>query len=66
MSKEIKVGEYIRTHIGIIGKVININDFRPPETRYAVESRCNDDILFVGDEHIKIHSSDIINLLEER
>ena len=34
---EIEVGEYIRTKEGIIGKLENINEFRPQEKKYAIE-----------------------------
>lgn len=61
---KIKVGDYIRTDIGIIGKVTNINDFRPPNSKYAIDSNINNDLIFIGDEHIKKHSKLLFELIE--
>lgn len=38
----IEVGELIRTKNGYIGKIENINDFRPPESKYAVDIQAED------------------------
>lgn len=60
---EIKVGEYVRTKNGYIGYVENINDFREPSMKYAIEMQ-KSDLVFVGEEDIKSHSTKIIDLIE--
>lgn len=61
-----QVGDYVRTKSGFIDKVININDFREPSIKYALEQPSwNDDVVFIGDEDIKKSSPDIINLIEK-
>ena len=65
MEKDkIEVGEYIRTKEGIIGKLENINEFRPPENKYAVE--INEELYFIGDKQLEgiKHSKNIIDLIE--
>ncbi|HFI0586245.1 TPA: hypothetical protein ACGO00_000368 [Streptococcus suis] len=36
----------------LIGVIFNINDFRPPEAKYAVDVAGFDDWLFLGREHL--------------
>ena len=59
----IKTGEYIRTKSGYIGNVVNINEFRPPEAEICVNMNFSD-YVFVGEEDIKTHSKNIIDLIE--
>lgn len=60
-----QVGDYVRTKSGFIDKIININDFREPSVKYALEQPSwNDDVVFVGDEDIIKSSSNIIDLIE--
>ena len=60
-----KVGDYVRTH-GYIDKIININDFREPNMKYALEQPSwNDDVIFIGEEDITKSSPNIIDLFEE-
>lgn len=60
-----KVGDYVRTKSGFIDKIININDFREPSMKYALEQPSwNDDVIFIGDEDISKSSSDILELLK--
>lgn len=59
----IKTGEYIRTKSGYIGNVVNINEFRPPEAEICVDMNFSD-YVFVGEEDIKTHSKNIIDLIE--
>lgn len=62
-----RVGDYVRTKSGFIDKVININDFREPSMKYALEQPSwNDDVIFIGDEDISKSSSEIIDLIEVR
>lgn len=63
--EEIRVGEYVRLDKGFIGKVENINDFRPPEAMYAVDIN-RADVVFIGEENILKHSFNIIDLIEVR
>lgn len=60
---EIKVGDYIRTKDGYIGKVININNFRDPETKICVDFNLSD-YIFIAEKDIKKHSPNIIDLIE--
>lgn len=59
-----KIGDYVRTRTGTIGKIININEFREPSMKYGIDFQCADDIIFIGDEHIVKSSSNIIDLLK--
>ena len=60
-----KAGDYVRTKSGYIDKIININDFREPSMKYALEQPSwNDDIVFIGEEDIIKSSQNIINLIE--
>ena len=60
-----KVGDYVRTKSGYIDKIININDFREPSMKYALEQPSwNDDVVFIGEEKIKKSSTNIIDLIE--
>ena len=36
----------------LVGVIYNINDYRPPEHRYAVDVDGFDDCLFLGREHL--------------
>ena len=54
--EEIKIGEYIRTHTGMIAKVINDNYFMP------IYIECNEGIFLR--ENITKHSPNIIDLVE--
>ena len=59
-----KVGDYVRIH-GYIDKIININDFREPSMKYALEKPSwNDDIVFIGEEDITKSSPNILDILE--
>jgi hypothetical protein len=61
---EIKVGDYVRIR-GYIDKIININDFREPDMKYALEQPAwNGDIMFIGDKDIVKSSLRIIDLIE--
>lgn len=64
--EEIKVDDFIRTKDGYILKVININDFRPPESKYCTEASYLTDIRFIGNDDIVKHSPNIIDLIEKR
>ena len=46
-NMEICVNEYIRTKNGYIGKIINMNDFRPPESEICVDMNLKD-YVFIG------------------
>ena len=61
--EEIKVGEYVRIKQGYIGKVENINDFRPPETRICIDFKSKE-LFFTDGEEITKHSPNIIDLIE--
>ena len=60
---EIKVEDYVRTKTGYIGKVENINDFRPPEAKICVDFNVSD-LIFLGETDIIKHSPNIIDLIE--
>lgn len=62
--EEIKVGEFVRIKQGYIGNVVNINNFREPSMKYAIDIQKND-FVFVGDDDIVNHSPNIIDLVEE-
>lgn len=62
--EEIKVGEYVKTKYGHIAEVINVNDFRPPESKYGVEANYFNDVFFLGDEDIVKHSFNIKELVQ--
>lgn len=62
--EEIKVGEYVRLKQGYIGDVVNINDFREPSMKYAIDIQ-KSDIVFVGEKDIVKHSKNIIDIIEE-
>ena len=65
MNNEIKVGDFVRLKQGYIGTVENINDFREPIMKYAVDIQKRD-LVFVGDDDIVNHSKNKIDLVEER
>lgn len=60
----INVGEYIRTKDGHIGSVININEFRPPESKICVDMNLSD-YVFISEEDIKSHSKNILDVIEK-
>lgn len=51
-SEKIQVGDTIRLKNGIIAKVVNINEFREPSMKYAIDIEGFDDIVFIGDLNI--------------
>lgn len=58
-----KVNDYIRTDSGNIGKIENINDFRPPECKIAVDFGWKN-LIFFSEKNIKKHNKKIQNLIE--
>ena len=50
---KLKYGEYAKFKNGYIGKVENINDFREPSMKYAIDIQ-KDDLVFVGEDYIVI------------
>lgn len=57
MEKDnVKVGDMVIASdlngVQFKGKIININEYRPPEVKYALDIDGFDDIVFVGDEQI--------------
>ena len=64
MEKDkIEVGEYIRTKIGDIGKVENINNYRPPEAKICVDMKLKD-LVFISEDIIVKHSKELRDLIE--
>ena len=61
---EIEVGDFVRLKQGYIGTVENINDFREPSMKYAVDIQKRD-LVFIGDNDIVKHSKQLIDLIEE-
>ena len=65
---EISKGMYIRFKdnkgIQYIGKLININEYREPCFKYAIEVNWYDDYIFIGDDDILKVSFNIIDLIE--
>lgn len=66
---EISKGMYIRFKnnkgIQYIGKLININEYREPCFKYAIEVTWYDDCIFIGDDDIIDEPSfDLIGLIE--
>lgn len=59
----IEVGEYVRIK-GVIGKIENINNFREPSMKYALDIPQARDLVFVGEKEIVKHSKNIIDLIE--
>lgn len=59
-----KVGDYVRTKCGYICKIVNINEFREPSMKYGVEASYLKDIMFIGDDDIKLAKEKIIELTE--
>ena len=62
-KNKIEVGEYIRTKIGDIGEVENINNYRPPESKICVDMKLKD-LVFISEDMIVKHSKNIIDLIE--
>ena len=60
---EIEVGDFVRLKQGYIGTVENINDFREPSMKYAVDIQKRD-LVFIGDNDIVKHSKQLIDLIE--
>ena len=60
---DLNVGEFVRTKNGYIGKIENINDFRPPESKYAIDIQMGD-LVFIGEDLIAKNNEDIIDLIE--
>lgn len=65
---ELKEGMYVRFKdnkgIQYIGKLININEYREPCFKYAIEVNWYDDYIFIGDEDILKASFNLIDLIE--
>lgn len=61
---KLEVGMYVRTKWGYICKIININDFREPTIKYAVEASYLKDIMFIGDDDISKASHNIIDIVQ--
>lgn len=66
---ELKKGMYVRfkdnKSIQYIGKLININEYREPCFKYAIEVNWYDDYIFIGNKDIVGEPSfDIIDLIE--
>ena len=59
-----KVGDYVRTNFGCICKIVNINEFREPSMKYGVEANYLKDIMFIGDDDIKLVKEKPIDLIE--
>lgn len=58
------IGDYVRTKRGLIGKIININEFREPCMKYGIEASYLDDIWFIGDDDIEIREEKPIDLIQ--
>ena len=56
INLELKVGMYVRfknnKNIQYIGKIVNINEYREPCFKYAVQVSWYDDYIFIGDDDI--------------
>ena len=63
MNNEIEVRDFVRLKQGYIGTVENINDFREPSMKYAVDIQKRD-LVFIGDNDIVKHSKQLIDLIE--
>ena len=51
----VKVGDKVTVIGEYVGKVVNINDYREPCFKYAIDLEGYDeDVVFVGEEQIKI------------
>ena len=65
---KINKGMYIRFKnnkgIQYIGKLININEYREPCFKYAVEVNWYDDYIFIGDDDILKASFNLIDLIK--
>ncbi len=62
---EIEVGDFVILKQGYIGTVENINDFREPSMKYAVDIQKRD-LVFIGDNDIVKHSKQPIDLIEDK
>ena len=58
-----KIGDYVRTKNGYIGKIYNINEFREPSMMYVIDIPKADDFIFMGEKDFK-SSPNIIDLIE--
>jgi hypothetical protein len=61
---KLEYGEYVKFQNGYIGKVENINDFREPSMKYAIDIQ-KYDLVFVGEDYIVKNRKDIIDLIEK-
>ena len=61
---KLEVGMLIRDEYGNIGKIVNINNYRDPKMKYAIDYQRFSDVIFIGDMNIKITSHNIIDLIE--
>ena len=65
---KLKVGMYVRfknnKNIQYIGKIVNINEYREPYFKYAIEVTWYDDYIFIGNEDILKASFNIIDLIK--
>ena len=61
---KLEVGMLIRDEYGNIGKIVNINNYREPEMKYAIDYQRFSDVIFIGDMNIKKASHNIIDLIE--
>lgn len=63
-----KIGDYVRIvdNLGkqFIGKIYNINEFREPSMKYAIDCQIFNDYAFIGDERIVKSNPNILELLE--
>ena len=59
-----KVGDYVRTKRGLIGRITNVNTFREPCMKYGIEASYLHDIWFIGDDDIKLVKEKPIDLIE--
>lgn len=51
----VKVGDKVMVIGEYVGKVVNINEYREPHFKYAIDLEGYDeDVVFVGEEQIKI------------
>ena len=58
-----KIGDYVRTKNGYIGKIYNINEFREPSMMYAIDISKADDFIFMSEKDFKSRPN-IIDLIE--
>ena len=61
---DIEVGDYVKTRNGCTGEVVNVNDFRPPETKYCLDIGA-DDLVFCGEKDIMKHGKRVEDIINE-